>query len=72
MIKAGYDGRLNMTDPESVTVYVASRLISEAYNANVTEGGFATAMRNRQRSKVKNFAERFPEAARLVKDRKSI
>lgn len=51
MRRAGYEGRLRITDPESVTVAVATRAIRWAYRSRLKTSGFVTAMRIRDRRK---------------------
>ena len=71
----GYDERLRMEDEESVTAQVGANVISWAYNIKIEAAGFASAMKDRDRSsktkKLKRltdeerFKKRFPGAARI-------
>jgi len=53
MREAGYSGRLEIADPESVTAIVTAAAISWAYDQKLTPEGLVTNMRDRQRGKVR-------------------
>ena len=52
MREAGYSGRLEIADPESVTAIVTAAAISWAYNKKLTPEGLVTNMRDRQRGNL--------------------
>jgi hypothetical protein len=75
MRDVNYHGRLKMADAESVTATVGAAAISWAYSIVIAPAGFATAMKERSRSRKtkrlktltdeERFNERFPGAARI-------
>jgi hypothetical protein len=52
LMNAGFNGRTNPEDPESVVAYVGAAAISRMYEMELTAEGFASAMRNRDRRKL--------------------
>ncbi len=63
-----YGGRLKKTDPESATASVGAAAISYLFDIKIGADGFATAMKDRDRSKgdhSTSFDDLYPDAAAI-------
>jgi hypothetical protein len=67
--EAGHVRNLSAADEKSHVAIIGAQAINRAYRIEIEAGAFASAMRNRERSKKaqkeKNFFDWFPEARRI-------